>query len=135
SPTPLRARDARGDPAAAILPAVVALTIAAVVGDILILSFGQAPGAVYKQLLEGTWGNAYGFGQVLYKTTTLTFTGLAVSMGLRAGLFNIGGESQLAAGGFAAALIGLALPMATPLILAVPICILVSGRAACPVGA
>ena len=47
-------------------------------------------------------------GQVLYKATTLTFTGLAVAIGLRAGLFNIGAESQLAAGGFVAALVGLA---------------------------
>src|SRR5213596_2462701 len=94
----------------ALLPPLVGLLVAAVVGDILILSFGQSPGAVYRVLLDGTWGNAYGFGQVLYKTTTLTFTGLAVSMGLRAGLFNIGAESQLAAGGFCAALIGLILP-------------------------
>ena len=70
---------------------------------------------MYRLLLEGTWGNAYGFGQVLYKATTLAFTGLAVSFGLRAGLFNIGAESQLAAGGFAAALTGLALPAGTPL--------------------
>ena len=80
-----------------VLPTLIALTIAAVIGDILILSFGQSPGAVYRLLLEGTWGNAYGFGQVLYKATTLTFTGLAVALGLRAGLFNIGAESQLAA--------------------------------------
>ena len=91
----------------AILPAIVALLVAAIVGDALILSFGQNPGTVYRLLLEGTWGNAYGLGQVLYKATTLTFTGLAVALGLRAGLFNIGAESQLAAGGFVAALVGL----------------------------
>src|SRR5678816_4743634 len=73
----------------AILPAVVALLVAAIVGDVLILTFGQSPGTVYRLLLEGTWGNAYGLGQVLYKATTLTFTGLAVAVGLRAGLFNI----------------------------------------------
>src|SRR5207248_2256253 len=84
-----------------------AVLLAAVVGDALILSFGQSPGAVYRLLLDGTWGNAYGFGQVLYKATTLVFTGLAVGLGLRAGLFNIGAESQLAAGGFCAALVGL----------------------------
>ena len=39
---------------------------------------------------------------MLYKATTLDFTGLAVALGLRAGLFNIGAESQLAAGGFVA---------------------------------
>jgi ABC-type uncharacterized transport system permease subunit len=91
--------------AEAILPPVVALLLAAVVGDVLILSFGQSPGAVFRLLLEGTWGNPYGFGQVLYKATTLIFTGLAVGFGLQAGLFNIGAESQLAAGGFCAALV------------------------------
>src|SRR5688572_1449131 len=107
---------------AALLPPVVAILIALVVGDLLILMFGQQPGAVYKLLLEGTWGNAYGFGQVLYKATTLIFTGLAVAVGLRAGLFNIGAESQLAAGGFAAALIGVALPGAFPGVVAVLLC-------------
>jgi simple sugar transport system permease protein len=108
----------------AVLPAIVALLIAAVVGDLLIISFGQSPAAVYRLLFEGTWGNAYGFGQVLYKTTTLTFTGLAVSYGLRAGLFNIGGEGQLAAGGFCAALVGLILPTGLPSLLVLPIFIL-----------
>jgi ABC-type uncharacterized transport system permease subunit len=94
------------------------------VGDVLILTFGQSPGAVYRLLLEGTWGNAYGFGQVLYKATTLTFTGLAVSLGLRAGLFNVGAESQLAAGGFAAAMLGLILPTGLPSLVVLPVFIL-----------
>jgi simple sugar transport system permease protein len=110
-----------------ILPPLVALAIAAVVGDLLIITFGQAPGEVYRLLLEGTWGNAYGFGQVIYKATTLTFTGLAVAIGIRAGLFNIGAESQLAAGGFAAAVVGLALPGAMPGFLAMIICIVAAG--------
>src|SRR5437016_7819164 len=118
-----------------LLPSLVALLVAAIVGDILIVVFGQSPGAVYRLLLEGTWGNSYGFGQVLYKATTLAFTGLAVSFGLRAGLFNIGGESQLAAGGFAAALTGLALPVGTPLILALPVCMIAAGFAGGVVGA
>ena len=118
-----------------ILPPLVALAIAAVVGDILILIFGQAPGEVYRQLLEGTWGNAYGFGQVLYKATTLTFTGLAVALGIRAGLFNIGAESQLASGGFLAAIVGLALPAGTPALIAVPLCLIAAGAAGGVVGA
>ncbi len=118
----------------AVLPAVVALLIAALVGDLLILSFGQSPGAVYRLLLDGTWGNAYGFGQVLYKTTTLTFTGLAVSLGLRAGLFNIGAESQLAAGGFCAALIGLILPAGLPWLLVLPIFMLAAAAGGGVVG-
>ena len=105
----------------AVLPPVVALLIAAIVGDLLIVTFGQSPGEVYRLLLEGTWGNAYGFGQVLYKATTLTFTGLAIAFALRAGLFNIGGESQLAAGGFLAAIVGLALPAGLPWIVTLPV--------------
>lgn len=108
----------------AVLPAIVALLVAAIVGDILILSFGQNPGTVYRLLLEGTWGNAYGLGQVLYKATTLTMTGLAVAIGLRAGLFNIGAESQLAAGGFAAAMVGLILPSGLPALVTLPVYLL-----------
>lgn len=119
----------------ALIPPLVALLVALICGDLLILSYGQSPAAVYRLLLEGTWGNAYGFGQVLYKATTLAFTGLAVSFGLRAGLFNIGAESQLAAGGFGAALMGLALPVGTPLILALLVCMIAAGLAGGVVGA
>ena len=119
----------------AIIPPLVALLLAAVVGDALILSFGQSPGAVYKLLLDGTWGNAYGFGQVLYKATTLTFTGLAVGLGLRAGLFNIGAESQLAAGGFVAALAGLLLPAGIPALLCLPVYLLAAALGGGVVGA
>ena len=118
-----------------LLPTIIALAIAALIGDILILSFGQSPGAVYRLLLDGTWGNAYGFGQVLYKATTLVFTGLAVTLGLRAGLFNIGAEGQLAMGGFAAAMMGMWLPAATPALLAVPACIAAAALGGAVVGA
>jgi ABC-type uncharacterized transport system permease subunit len=119
----------------AVLPPLVALMLAAVVGDVLILSFGESPGAVYKLLLDGTWGNAYGFGQVLYKATTLTFTGLAVGLGLRAGLFNIGAESQLAAGGFVAAIAGLLLPAGIPALLCLPLYMLAAALGGGVVGA
>ncbi len=119
----------------AVLPPIVALLLAAVVGDVLILTFGQSPGAVFRLLLEGTWGNAYGFGQVLYKATTLVFTGLAVGLGLRAGLFNIGAESQLAAGGFCAALAGLLLPAGLPALLCLPLYILAAALGGGAVGA
>ena len=125
----------RGAIEEAVLPPLVALLLAAVVGDGLILSFGQSPGAVYRLLLDGTWGNAYGFGQVLYKATTLTFTGLAVGVGLRAGLFNIGGESQLAAGGFCAALLGMLLPAGIPALLVLPLYIVAAGLGGGVVGA
>ena len=119
----------------ALFPPVVALFVALICGDILIMSYGQSPANVYRLLLEGTWGNAYGFGQVVYKTTTLTFTGLAVSLGIRAGLFNVGAESQLAAGGFLAAMAGLALSPTVPGIIALPLCMLAAALGGGIVGA
>jgi simple sugar transport system permease protein len=128
-------RVAQGSLATAWLAPLVALLIAAIVGDILILSFGQAPGDVYRLLIEGTWGNAYGLGQVLYKATTLTFTGLSVALGLRAGLFNIGAEGQLAAGGFGAAMAGILLPAGVPAFIAVPVCLVAAAMGGGVVGA
>lgn len=119
----------------ALFPPIVAILVAFVCGDILILSFGQSPMVVWRLLLEGTWGNAYGFGQVMYKATTLSFTGLAVAFGYRAGLFNIGAEGQLAAGGFAAALLGLWLPIGFPAIAAVVLCCAAAAGAGGFVGA
>jgi simple sugar transport system permease protein len=119
----------------ALFPPLVALLVALICGDLLIMSYGQSPSMVYKLLLEGTWGNAYGFGQVLYKATTLTFTGLAVSLGIRAGLFNVGAESQLAAGGFLAALVGLGLSPSVPGVIAVPLCMIAAAAGGGVVGA
>jgi general nucleoside transport system permease protein len=117
-----------------VLPPLVALVVALVAGDLLIMAYGQSPGVVWRALLEGTWGNSYGFGQVLYKATTLACTGLAVAVGLRAGLFNIGAEGQLAAGGFGAGLVGLLLPAGTPAPVAVLLCVLAAVTAGGAVG-
>ena len=121
--------------AGGVLPPLVALAIAAVVGDLLILSFGEAPSTVFRLLVEGTWGNAYGIGQVLYKTTTLACTGLAFALAGRAGLFNVGAEGQLAAGGFGAAVLGMMLPVGTPALIAVPLCLLAAMLVGAGVGA
>ncbi len=119
----------------AALAPLVALAIAAVVGDLLILSFGQAPATVFRLLVEGTWGNWYGLGQVLYKATTLTCTGLAFALAGRAGLFNVGAEGQLAMGGFAAAVTGLVLPASTPAVLATALCLVAAMSTGAAVGA
>ena len=39
----------------ALFPPVVALFVALICGDILIMSYGQSPAHVYRLLLEGTW--------------------------------------------------------------------------------
>src|SRR5262249_47142946 len=105
---------------AAALPVVLALLAALACSSALILAWGETPLHVYRLLLAGTFGNPYGFGQVLFKATPLLFTGLAVALPFQAGLFNVGAEGQAVLGAFATALVGAALPPGTPALLALP---------------
>ncbi len=87
---------------------------------LLVWAYGESPGAVAAQLLAGTWGMPYGVGQVLYKATPLLLSGVAVDLALRAGLFNIGAEGQLAVAGLAVGAVGARLPVSAPGWLALP---------------
>ncbi len=102
---------------------VVALLVAAAAGSVLILAFGQSPAQVYGVLLASTWGDSYGFGQTLFKSTPLMFTGFSVAIAFRAGLFNIGCEGQLLVGSFLCALVAGALPSSTPAMVAIPLAV------------
>lgn len=51
--------------------------------------------------------NKFLLAQSLAKTTPLLFTGLAIALGLRAGLFNIGAAGQMTCGALAAGVVGL----------------------------
>ena len=88
---------------------LVAVVRALVVGAGFIFAVGQNPFAVYAHMVAGVFGNAYGVGQVLFRATPLIFTGLAVALAFRAGLFNIGAEGQLVVGAFASGVVGAAL--------------------------
>ncbi len=113
----------------------VALLVALAAGSILILIFGQSPAQVYAVLLASTWGDGYGVGQTIFKSTPLIFTGLSVALAFRAGLFNIGCEAQLLVGSFACALVASAMPEATPFVLALPLAIAAAALAGGAMGA
>jgi simple sugar transport system permease protein len=106
-----------------------AVLAAFAIGAILVALLGRDPFAIYAQLGRETFGSWYGFGQVLFKATTLIGTGLAVAVAFRAGLFNIGVEGQLYLGGLAAAAAALALPAAAPAIVALPVALAAAAAA------
>ncbi len=85
---------------------LIAVALALLAGAGFILAIGEDPIAVYALMLRETLGTGYGIGQTLFKATPLIFCGLAVAVGFRAGLFNIGAEGQLTVAAFAAALAG-----------------------------
>jgi simple sugar transport system permease protein len=63
--------------------------------------------AAYKALFGGAFGSIYGVSETLFAATPLILTGLAVALGFRAGLFNIGVTGQMLIGGMAAIWVGL----------------------------
>ncbi len=87
---------------AQILTPVGSVAFALVVGAIPLLFLGVNPLDAYGKLLQGAFGSLNGFAEVWVKATPLLFTGLAVAIPLRAGLWNIGAEGQLHAGAIAA---------------------------------
>lgn len=90
-------------------------------GDVLAAAL-RAVTRAYGALLQGAVGSPSAVSETLVAATVLILTGLAVTIPLRAGLFNIGGEGQVIAGGLAGGFVGFAL-MGLPLIIHLPLAI------------
>jgi ABC-type uncharacterized transport system permease subunit len=95
---------------------------------------GASPRHVLALMFAGTLGSSYGLAQSLAKATPLLWTGASVALALRAKLFNVGAEGQCLAGVLACAVVGAALPPATPFILAVPCCLAASAAGGAALG-
>ena len=82
----------------------------------------RAISRAYVALVQGALGSVGGVSETLVAATVLILTGLAVTIPLRAGLFNIGGEGQVIAGGLVGGYVGFSvtgLPMIVHLPLAI----------------
>jgi len=88
-----------------VLP-VAAVVIALIIGALLMLAQGKNPAVAYWALLQGALGGWDNFARTLEKATPLIFTGLAVIVGLKGGLFNIGAQGQLLMGAIVSAYVG-----------------------------
>jgi general nucleoside transport system permease protein len=86
---------------------LIAVVAAFIVGGILILFVGDSPIEAYRLLLGSALSWPDGIGYTLFHATPLIFTGLAVLVGFRGGLFNIGAEGQLYIAAFATAWVGI----------------------------
>ncbi len=96
---------------------------------------GASPRRVLALMVAGTLGSSYGIAQTLAKATPLLWTGAAVAVALRARLFNVGAEGQCLAGVLACAVVGAALPPATPSLIAIPLCLAAAAAAGASLGA
>lgn len=107
---------------------LVAVVLSLAAGALFILAVGENPFEIYDLMARETFGTGYGIGQMLFKATPLIFTGLAVALAFRAGLFNIGVEGQLYLGGFAAAMVG-AVWAELPALYLLPLCLAAAAAA------
>src|ERR1051326_2698716 len=86
---------------------MVAIAAAFVVGGIVVALIGDDPVETYRLLIGSALSWPDGIGYTLFYATPLIFTGLAVAVGLRCGLLNIGAEGQLTIAAFVAAWAGI----------------------------
>jgi simple sugar transport system permease protein len=103
--TDLKSTDKKFDVGSWLIP-IIAVFIALFIGGVLIKLQGLDPLVAYKSLFKTAFGSIEGIGATLGKSTPLVLSGLAVAVGLRAGLFNIGAQGQLLSGSLAAAWAG-----------------------------
>jgi len=106
-----------------LINSLIAIILAFLIGAFFISISGYDVSRAYLSLFYGAFGNPYNFAQTLLQTIPLIFTGLAVAIGFKSGLFNIGGEGQLYWGAFATAVTTLIFPNAHGLML-VPLSLL-----------
>lgn len=105
---------------------LIALFIAFAIGAILMITQGSDPVKAYQSLFTTAFSTQEGLAKTFGKATPLAISGLAVVIGLRAGLFNIGAQGQLISGALAAAWAGYAIT-GLPMIAHVPLCLLIGG--------
>ncbi len=117
---------------------VLAFAVAAVV--VIVSSAFTATGfdpllplAAYARLLVGAFGSGNAIANTLVQAAPLMFGGLAVGLGLKAGLFNIGVAGQFLVGAFAAAVTGASLATA-PTIIGLPLAMLAGALAGAAYG-
>lgn len=92
----------------------IAVAVAVVVGAVLVAALGHDPVEVYWTLIQGSLVGWPNLSTSLQYTTPLIFTGLAIAVSFRAGLWNIGAEGQMLMGALAAGIVGYAVPLPAP---------------------
>ncbi|MBY0369965.1 ABC transporter permease [bacterium] len=95
------------------------LVLALLAGTTILVCLGESSSVLWEALYNVCFTD-FGLGYTLFYTTPYLFTGLAVAICFRCGLFNIGGEGQLYLGAISVVVVATALP-GLPSIVAVPL--------------
>lgn len=107
-----------------LLVPLLAIFTALVIGALIIVATGASVPKAYSGLFVGAFGNARAIANTLVESTPYIFAGLAVALGFKGGMFNIGVEGQLAMGSMAAAVAGFSIT-GLPLVIHLPLTIII----------
>jgi simple sugar transport system permease protein len=99
---------------------LLAVVTALVMGALIIWATGKDAIAAYIGLWDGSFGSPRAFLETVVRSTPFIICGLAVALGFKAGLFNIGAEGQLYAGSLMAVWVGTSL-IGLPAIIHIPL--------------
>ena len=103
-----------------VLP-ILNLMSALLVAGLVIHLLGESPSESLRILIDSAILDPEGLGYTLFYASTFIFAGLAVSIAMQAGLFNIGAEGQMYVGGLGLTWVVLALDAHLPGILVIPL--------------
>lgn len=106
-----------------LLVPLLAIVTALVIGALIIWATGAGVTAAYSGLFFGALGTPKALANTFVEATPYIFAGLAVALGFKCGLFNIGVEGQLGMGAMFAAVAGYTL-VGLPLLIHLPLAIL-----------
>jgi general nucleoside transport system permease protein len=92
--TPSRSRERLANFGTQVAALIIAVSIALLIGSLIILAYHESPLKVYKAVLDFSFGSMDGFARMLVIATPLIFSALAVAVCYKAAMFNIGVEGQ-----------------------------------------
>lgn len=98
-----------------VIEALLLLLMAFATGAVLIVVIGGNPITAYRAVLDSSFGSQRAVGETLESATPLVFAGLALAVGFRARLLNLGVGSQFLIGALAAAWAGTTFELPAPL--------------------
>lgn len=99
----------------ALLVNLLAVALGLLGGIAFIAVTGLEVGPAVRAIITGAFGSPGALRETLRQAVPILIAGLGVSYGLRAGLFNIGGEGQIYLGALVAVIVALAVPGLGPL--------------------
>ena len=114
-----------GDVAVSLGRTLFGIVLGLIASGILIAISGVNPFVAYGSLIKGAFGNAQSFSNVLVRSSPLLLGGIGVSLGIKAGVWNLGMEGYMYLGAIGASILGVQ-DLGLPAFIHIPLCMILA---------